>query len=1179
MAARSTPGFEALRRRAEREQSHPDSRAIRAPAPPGLEGEAFAPVDASDTDARRTLDAVTQSLAESGLGGAAPRPAEAAEPDAVRRYIAARQSLLAGDAAGAERELAGAVRLDPLAPELWRSLGEARQAAGNSAGALAAFREALRRDPRDAASLETLGRAAVRARDYRAGAEMLSRLWAAGSQGADPVSRYLVALDLGASLHRLGYLSAGAEALEEAVSVPEPFPAQTRQWEELGALYRARAGALRDIGDARARLGRFDLALLAYERAAAQPSLDAGASVSARRTGAAMRLGQPARAALGALDDIRRSGGRPDDARISALRHIAAHSGAGPELARALAELESEADDRTRTLGASAFARARAACLDGPEALDALRARLRVAPSDTAALSAMLERLGPTRLGVGLREAAALVDASPDTEPDVTAALLRAASPEALLNAWSALPADARATPAARLLHARALAAVDPGAAEDELESLGAAAPAYAPGVAARVQTLALLGRWAEARAVADTLGAEAPWDGVARARMLRTLGDDAGALEALRPAIDGPGAPFAPAALGASLAADMGDGALAERLWRAAVASDPAREEGYAGLISLYAAAQGAETDTRLSDVIRALREASPGARTLRVLLARELAAAGQHDRAERELLDIAEQDPADAEAVGLLTSVWLATGSGDRACEWLGAKRDANPHTPCLTAEYARALAAVGRGREGEAMLRAWLEQRPGDVAASRRLEAILRAELADPAGADAIAIARLESAPRTTATAIELAEVLAGANRWAEAAEAIASVPVGPRLRPAQVDRAARLALAAAAPATEGSPRWDVARDAGRLAALTALAARTPSLAPEVHARRIELLALSGSALADVRAGVQDAASQRPAIADDIALVALDALREAGRRADSLALAKAFSLERRPVRPAIGAAWVSLAVIAGDAGAAEEGVRAIVADRRSAEALDAMARMRRGRLVGDGAPSELAYEVGAMFAADEHDDAADRLWRVALEFDPRHAMANNNIGFRLADRGERLLEAHAMLVIAHEEEPEEAAITDSLAWVRYKLGIFEDRPGVDGGPPLEGALTLLRRATKLEGAEGAEPEILDHLGDAAWAAGHKDEARASWRRAVEITTRIVSSNRGRADLNDRQRAALERMKEFITTTGAKALTPEGQEPAISPVIGGGDALLLAPAPPPGADAGPAT
>jgi Flp pilus assembly protein TadD len=87
-----------------------------------------------------------------------------------------------------------------------------------------------------------------------------------------------------------------------------------------------------------------------------------------------------------------------------------------------------------------------------------------------------------------------------------------------------------------------------------------------------------------------------------------------------------------------------------------------------------------------------------------------------------------------------------------------------------------------------------------------------------------------------------------------------------------------------------------------------------------------------------------------------------------------------------------------------------------------------------------------------------------------RKVIELKPDHAHAYNALGFSLADRNVRLLEARGYIEQALQLSPDDPFIIDSLGWVQYRLGEFED------------AEVSLRRAMALKD----DPEVVAHLAE---------------------------------------------------------------------------------------------
>ena len=114
------------------------------------------------------------------------------------------------------------------------------------------------------------------------------------------------------------------------------------------------------------------------------------------------------------------------------------------------------------------------------------------------------------------------------------------------------------------------------------------------------------------------------------------------------------------------------------------------------------------------------------------------------------------------------------------------------------------------------------------------------------------------------------------------------------------------------------------------------------------------------------------------------------------------------------------------------------------------------------------------------------------AEADFRAALVLRPDHPQVLNYLGYSLVERGEKLDEALGMIETAAAALPENGAIVDSLGWVLFQLGQYEE------------AVVHLERAASLE---PLDPVINDHLGDAFWAVGRKTEARFQWQRALSF------------------------------------------------------------------------
>jgi tetratricopeptide (TPR) repeat protein len=107
-------------------------------------------------------------------------------------------------------------------------------------------------------------------------------------------------------------------------------------------------------------------------------------------------------------------------------------------------------------------------------------------------------------------------------------------------------------------------------------------------------------------------------------------------------------------------------------------------------------------------------------------------------------------------------------------------------------------------------------------------------------------------------------------------------------------------------------------------------------------------------------------------------------------------------------------------------------------------------------------------------------------------ALALNPDEPDILNYLAYGWIDRGERLEEALAMVQAAVDANPRSGAMIDSLGWGYYRLGDYEK------------AVETLEEAV---GLEAGDPEINNHLGDAYWQVGRRDEAIFQWRRVLTL------------------------------------------------------------------------
>ena len=137
-------------------------------------------------------------------------------------------------------------------------------------------------------------------------------------------------------------------------------------------------------------------------------------------------------------------------------------------------------------------------------------------------------------------------------------------------------------------------------------------------------------------------------------------------------------------------------------------------------------------------------------------------------------------------------------------------------------------------------------------------------------------------------------------------------------------------------------------------------------------------------------------------------------------------------------------------------------------------------------------ESAPDDLALRYARSIAATEIGklELAEKDLLFVLEREPKDVNALNALGYTLASKTFRFKEARYYLAQALALKPNDAAILDSMGWLNYREGRYEQ------------ALILLEKAYKTE----PEGEIAAHLGETMWMLGRQKEARGVWEEALE-------------------------------------------------------------------------
>ena len=116
----------------------------------------------------------------------------------------------------------------------------------------------------------------------------------------------------------------------------------------------------------------------------------------------------------------------------------------------------------------------------------------------------------------------------------------------------------------------------------------------------------------------------------------------------------------------------------------------------------------------------------------------------------------------------------------------------------------------------------------------------------------------------------------------------------------------------------------------------------------------------------------------------------------------------------------------------------------------------------------------------------------DVTESDLKMVIMHEPENASALNALGYTLADRTERLNEAREYILKAAALLPDDPAILDSLGWVYFRLGQYEE------------SIKWLSKAFEFL----QDAEIAAHLGEALWMDGQTQKAKSIWEKGIKLS-----------------------------------------------------------------------
>lgn len=132
-----------------------------------------------------------------------------------------------------------------------------------------------------------------------------------------------------------------------------------------------------------------------------------------------------------------------------------------------------------------------------------------------------------------------------------------------------------------------------------------------------------------------------------------------------------------------------------------------------------------------------------------------------------------------------------------------------------------------------------------------------------------------------------------------------------------------------------------------------------------------------------------------------------------------------------------------------------------------------------------------------------------AAEATLREILKTTPDNPIAQNNLGYFLLERDEKIQEAFELIKKAVATEPDNPSYLDSLGWAHYKLGNYAE------------AEKYLLDAARIDAASST---IQEHIGDVYQKQGKTAQAKNAWEKALLLTSDAAEITRLKGKLGQK-------------------------------------------------------
>lgn len=1063
---------------------------------------------------------------------AAPAHGAPSDSRAARQLERGRKRFEEQHWAEAMTALEKAVQFDPSLTEARLLYARAAIRLGNLAAAREQVAAAMTREPRSSTAHWLLGELASREQKAEEAIAEFRLAIAAGGDGLSP-EVVLSRLSLAQVLQREGYLAAAAEQFEayaSATTRPTPSMLDHLELNDAMELYRGKAFAI--AGDLHDSLGRPEQALTAYERALLERPDDAALTRKRIMAMAKSGRGDEAIAAARAFTSVKGPEGS-----LEFLKEVCDLAGRPERYDAELTALAASAQDEKTILGLSRLLVERG---KRGEAVSLLESAMGREPSPALCLELARLQIDGGEHAKAYSVLLKLARRSPEELERIGPIVLRPAFLDVARQAAEASPKDG----IARFIYGRLLAGRrDYAGATNEFRAVLGIDPGFDAATAALAECLCGQKKWPEAIRSADAAiksGVQSAGVWMAKADAHAALDQDEEAENAYLAAFDADKTSGEALYRLAQLASRRGQHRRVEQLYRRILDDvDPrhakAREKIVAHYLNrgeidqcreyfgdfaalgiqgpsegrsramLALTTSGADTPRgRLNEYLAALRkilEKYPDDADTFVEIARSYAAVNDNNEALASVdqaLAINPEDIPARELKAALLAKLLRFGEASVVVRGLLADRprdmgylqdllrfadnegdwdtvasllrefltrdDLKEQQSSFTSMLISALVHAERWDEAVEVAKGWLDDSPDDVVRRGTYLATLgRAKRHD----EAVSVAReyLKKEPDNRVSQMSLLHRLQEAKRYTEALQ----LTLGWLAKEAD-DVDLNMALVRLC---WSARRWDDAIEVARMNSERSESRTTfETLLGDTYrfARRYD------EAVALFKNRAAAAERRRRSLSEELA-------RGAGvqrERALLLQINEAISEARHANYQVIG-----VLIAAERYGQAERAVNKML--RPELEARDARQPFD-SELVKD-----LRYLLSEIYQDTDRLSQSVQQLEAVYEMDPEDAGINNNLGYTLVDHGLDLDRGERMIRLSLAQNPKSHASLDSLGWVLYKRGKYDD------------AVYYLRQALNI--ASGEEPVLHDHLGDALYRRGDKKAAEAEWKKARDM------------------------------------------------------------------------